>query len=142
GWRVPETTLLVLAFAGGSLGAWTAMTCFRHKTVKGKFRAVFWLLAALQIALVLLLIWKRCFLQVYQTPLIAVSLSANIGIELPSKVDIISRNSGRSRQMANVLPCWRSQLTKSANICAAVLDILFTFLKSNSTRRLLWPRLS
>src|SRR5262245_37771317 len=61
GWRVPETTLLVLAFAGGSLGAWTAMTCFRHKTVKGKFRAVFWLLAALQIALVLLLIWKRCF---------------------------------------------------------------------------------
>lgn len=37
-WRVPESTLLVLAALGGSVGAWLAMQLFRHKTQKKKFR--------------------------------------------------------------------------------------------------------
>jgi uncharacterized membrane protein YsdA (DUF1294 family) len=53
GWmRVPESILLGLSFAGGTLGAYAGMNLFRHKTVKRSFRLKFWLLLALQIALV------------------------------------------------------------------------------------------
>jgi uncharacterized membrane protein YsdA (DUF1294 family) len=51
GWRVPEATLFLLAFLGGSPGALLAMRVFRHKTVKGTFRVVFWLIVALQVTL-------------------------------------------------------------------------------------------
>lgn len=37
-WRVPEHTLLALAFAGGGLGALLGMRVFHHKTRKVKFR--------------------------------------------------------------------------------------------------------
>lgn len=37
-WRVPEHTLLALAFAGGSVGALLGMRVFHHKTRKTKFR--------------------------------------------------------------------------------------------------------
>ena len=36
-WRVPEKTLLLLALAGGSVGALAAMVMFHHKTHKAKF---------------------------------------------------------------------------------------------------------
>ncbi len=52
GRRVPEVVLHGLALAGGSLGAWLAMRTFRHKTVKGKFRLVFWVIVAFQLLLV------------------------------------------------------------------------------------------
>jgi uncharacterized membrane protein YsdA (DUF1294 family) len=51
--RIPETTLYLLAFLGGSPGAYLAMHVFRHKTVKGTFRIVFWLIVAVQIALII-----------------------------------------------------------------------------------------
>ena len=51
-WRVPEATLLVLAAAGGSLGAWVAMQLFRHKTQKKKFRYGVPVLFVLQLAAV------------------------------------------------------------------------------------------
>src|SRR5262245_32625024 len=53
GWRIPELTLLLVSFIGGSIGAWAAMVAFRHKTVKGRFRILFWLLVALQVVLVI-----------------------------------------------------------------------------------------
>ena len=37
-WRIPERTLLVLAFLGGGLGAVLGMLAFRHKTRKLRFR--------------------------------------------------------------------------------------------------------
>ena len=37
GWRIPERTLLLLALAGGSVGAWIGMKVFRHKTRHPKF---------------------------------------------------------------------------------------------------------
>ena len=53
-WRVPEATLLVLAAAGGSVGAWVAMQLFRHKTQKKKFRYGVPAIFVLQLAGVLL----------------------------------------------------------------------------------------
>ena len=31
-WRIPERTLFALALFGGSIGTWTGMYVFRHKT--------------------------------------------------------------------------------------------------------------
>ena len=50
--RVPELVLHGLTAAGGSVGAYAGMQLFRHKTVKGMFRLLFWLLVALQLALI------------------------------------------------------------------------------------------
>ncbi|MDY6147623.1 MAG: DUF1294 domain-containing protein [Porphyromonas sp.] len=36
-WRIPESTLFLLSFLGGSLGAWCGMRLFRHKTLHKKF---------------------------------------------------------------------------------------------------------
>ena len=49
--RVPELVLHGLTAAGGSVGASTAMKLFRHKTIKGKFRILFWCIVLLQLAL-------------------------------------------------------------------------------------------
>jgi len=38
GRRVPEATLLLLAWATGVLGAWLGVSVFRHKTRKTSFR--------------------------------------------------------------------------------------------------------
>ncbi len=37
-WRIPETTLLLLAVVGGSIGAWLGMKAWHHKTLHKKFR--------------------------------------------------------------------------------------------------------
>ena len=37
-WRVREATLLWATFLCGCVGAWFAMSLFRHKTQKGSFR--------------------------------------------------------------------------------------------------------
>ena len=37
-WRISESTLLLLALAGGSLGAWAGMRVWHHKTLHRKFR--------------------------------------------------------------------------------------------------------
>lgn len=36
-WRIPESTLLILAVMGGSIGAVTGMYLFHHKTMHKKF---------------------------------------------------------------------------------------------------------
>lgn len=51
GARVPEVVLHLLALIGGSLGAYAGMQLFRHKTLKGRFRLVFWLIALIQAGL-------------------------------------------------------------------------------------------
>jgi uncharacterized membrane protein YsdA (DUF1294 family) len=55
--RAPEVVLHGLALAGGSLGAWLAMRVFRHKTVKGGFRFVFWTIVVLQVVLIVCIIY-------------------------------------------------------------------------------------
>jgi uncharacterized membrane protein YsdA (DUF1294 family) len=49
--RVPEVVLHGFTAAGGGVGAYTAMRVFRHKTIKTKFRILFWLLVAVQVVL-------------------------------------------------------------------------------------------
>ena len=37
-WRIPEATLLLMAVIGGSIGAWSGMKVWHHKTLHKKFR--------------------------------------------------------------------------------------------------------
>jgi uncharacterized membrane protein YsdA (DUF1294 family) len=55
GRRVPELVLHGLAVVGGSLGALAGMRLFRHKTVKGRFRGVFWAILVAQVVIVAVL---------------------------------------------------------------------------------------
>jgi len=50
--RVPEFVLHSLTVLGGSIGSWIGMRYFRHKTIKGPFRFVFWTIVAFQIILI------------------------------------------------------------------------------------------
>lgn len=43
-WRTPETTLHLVELLGGWPGALVAQQCFRHKTRKGSYQSVFWLI--------------------------------------------------------------------------------------------------
>lgn len=54
-WRVPESTLFILALIGGSIGALLGMLAFRHKTKHRKFTIGIPLILALQIALLVTL---------------------------------------------------------------------------------------
>lgn len=49
-WRVPERTLLLIAFLGGSLGSLLGMLLAHHKTRKPKFYILVPLFLMLQIA--------------------------------------------------------------------------------------------
>jgi uncharacterized membrane protein YsdA (DUF1294 family) len=60
--RVPEVVLHALVFLGGTLGGYAGMRLFRHKTIKGGFRLVFWVIVVLQLALlaaVLYRLWRH-----------------------------------------------------------------------------------
>lgn len=52
GWRVRESTLLILAFIGGSIGAITAQRVLHHKTRKEPFRTILALIASFHVVLV------------------------------------------------------------------------------------------
>ena len=50
-WRIPETTLLLLAIIGGSIGAWLGMKVWHHKTMHRKFQYGLPVILLLQLAL-------------------------------------------------------------------------------------------
>jgi len=50
--RVPEQTLHLLAVFGGTFASLIAQKFFRHKTLKGSFQIVFWLIFIVQIIVV------------------------------------------------------------------------------------------
>ncbi len=54
--RVPEVVLHGLSAVGGSVGSFLAMQTFRHKTIKGSFRLLFWIIVLLQLTLILWII--------------------------------------------------------------------------------------
>lgn len=49
-WRIPESTLMVLAVIGGSIGALLGMRVFHHKTLHKKFTIGIPVILILQIA--------------------------------------------------------------------------------------------
>ena len=55
-WRTPESTLHILALAGGWPGAALAQELLRHKSSKRDFRSVFWLTVMINIGV---LIWLQ-----------------------------------------------------------------------------------
>ena len=58
-WRVPELTLLLLALAGGSIGAMIAIQVFHHKTLHWKFKYGVPLIPILQVAGLMYLFWQN-----------------------------------------------------------------------------------
>lgn len=50
-WRIPEATLLLMAAIGGSVGAWTGMQVWHHKTLHKKFKYGVPVIFLLQVAL-------------------------------------------------------------------------------------------
>lgn len=50
-WRISEATLLLMAFLGGSIGAWLGMKAFHHKTMHKKFYIGVPVIIILQIAI-------------------------------------------------------------------------------------------
>ncbi len=57
-WRIPESTLLLLAVAGGSVGAHLGMMVWHHKTLHKKFRYGVPAILLLQITLTVFLFIK------------------------------------------------------------------------------------
>ena len=57
-WRIPESTLFVVALIGGSLGTTIAMYLFRHKTRHWYFLYGMPAILLLQIAVVVVLIYS------------------------------------------------------------------------------------
>lgn len=55
-WRTPESSLLMMAVAGGSVGAWMGMNTFRHKTKHWKFKVG---IPAIMIMQLVLVTWMR-----------------------------------------------------------------------------------
>lgn len=58
-WRIPESTLLLLAFVGGSMGAWLGMQAFHHKTLHKKFKLGIPLILMVQVAFALYIYIKK-----------------------------------------------------------------------------------
>ena len=65
-WRIPESTLLLLAIVGGSMGAWCGMRVWHHKTLHKKFRYGIPLIIATQIGFCLYLIAKAGLLPAFE----------------------------------------------------------------------------
>ena len=59
-WRIPESTLLLLAAIGGSIGAWLGMEVWRHKTMHRKFTLGVPAILLVQVAVVAVFFLSSC----------------------------------------------------------------------------------
>ena len=50
-WRISEATLLMMAAIGGSIGTWTGMRIWHHKTMHKKFKYGIPIIIIMQVAL-------------------------------------------------------------------------------------------
>ena len=57
-WRIPEATLHIMAAVGGSIGAWTGIKLFHHKTLHKKFKYGVPAILILQLAIIVFIYLK------------------------------------------------------------------------------------
>jgi len=57
-WRIKESTLLLFAILGGSIGSYLGMKNFRHKTKHSKFTLGIPFIIFLQLALIIYIAYK------------------------------------------------------------------------------------
>jgi uncharacterized membrane protein YsdA (DUF1294 family)/cold shock CspA family protein len=55
--RVPEWILHSLSIAGGSPTGLIAQKVFRHKTIKGSFQSVYWMIVIIQVVIIILVLY-------------------------------------------------------------------------------------
>ena len=65
-WRIPESTLLLLAIIGGSIGAWFGIKVWHHKTLHKKFKYGIPLIVIAQIAIVVYIFKENIQAYIYQ----------------------------------------------------------------------------
>ena len=65
-WRIPETTLLLLAIIGGSIGAWLGIKVWHHKTLHKKFKYGIPLIVIAQIAIAVYIFRENIQAYIYQ----------------------------------------------------------------------------
>ena len=65
-WRIPESTLLLLAIIGGSIGAWLGIKVWHHKTLHKKFKCGIPLIVIVQIAIAVYIFRENIKAYIYQ----------------------------------------------------------------------------
>ena len=65
-WRIPESSLLLLAIIGGSIGAWLGIKVWHHKTLHKKFKYGIPLIVIAQIAIVVYIFRENIQAYIYQ----------------------------------------------------------------------------
>lgn len=65
-WRIPESTLLLLAIIGGSIGAWLGIKVWHHKTLHKKFKYGIPLIVIVQIAIAVYIFRENIQAYIYQ----------------------------------------------------------------------------
>ena len=65
-WRIPESSLLLLAIIGGSIGAWFGIKVWHHKTLHKKFKYGIPLIVIAQIAIVVYIFRENIRAYIYQ----------------------------------------------------------------------------
>ena len=65
-WRIPESTLLLLAIIGGSIGAWFGIKVWHHKTLHKKFKCGIPLIVIVQIAIAVYIFRENIQAYIYQ----------------------------------------------------------------------------
>ena len=65
-WRIRESTLLLLAIIGGSIGAWLGIKVWHHKTLHKKFKCGIPLIVIVQIAIAVYIFRENIQAYIYQ----------------------------------------------------------------------------
>ena len=65
-WRIPESTLLLLAIIGGNIGAWLGIKVWHHKTLHKKFKYGIPLIVIAQIAIAVYIFRENIQAYIYQ----------------------------------------------------------------------------
>ncbi|MBQ0147257.1 MAG: DUF1294 domain-containing protein [Flavobacteriaceae bacterium] len=57
-WRIPEKSLFLVTFLGGTIGSFVAMKQFHHKTQKTEFKRIIYFIVFIQLLFIGIISWK------------------------------------------------------------------------------------